>query len=577
MATSGAPLPLNLLPMSGLAAPQAPTGEGRGPVPGATDFAGTLQDLCQWMSGQEDFSREPAKGWQALLQQLAGMAGPQEADGAAAEEAGEAEAVGGLPADVQALLSQFLQALAAGDALRPTVLGALDSASAEGNAAEDRPLDVPPMPGGLAAPVLAAEQGVIAAGSESRKSAEIVPANASGEAGVEDLAAMEKPERSAVPLSAPVPDAEVCADRVLPAEGLAAAVPEQAALPSDSRVPVLRIRQTGTASAEAVRSAPRPFSSVLLSSRWNPAAVGDETAEAGGTAAEASRPGLTYQAAGGSAAEGEASALTSSFRSMPIKAPATKGEAALPAPKEKEVGTDAASTSAPAPVVRAGRESGGRAARNDAAEAAVLPAEPPVDRAVEGQEGNNFSSFLLKSAEALRSDRPSAFRSAVAEPPAASGKAAAAMEAIQKVVECIRLVHAGGLQEITLQLKPEYLGKMQIRAEMENQQVVATILVENPQVEKRLKENLTSLQESLGDLGFRIHKVEVITVVPSESSSLPDGNDREGSAEQNSRREKNRPPQEMTFSLGTDEEEGGPSQPGSAEPLSVRGRIDLRF
>ena len=148
---------------------------------------------------------------------------------------------------------------------------------------------------------------------------------------------------------------------------------------------------------------------------------------------------------------------------------------------------------------------------------------------------------------------------------------------IQKVVESVKWVQSGQVQEMTLQLKPEYLGRLQIRAGLENGQLMATIMVESPQVEQRLKENLSYLRESLGEMGFRIQKVEVIVVPPSSETNFLEWDSGGENHGQHTPKGKNIPSVEKSFSMETETLEESPQQPSSPVASSSNGRIDLRF
>lgn len=64
-------------------------------------------------------------------------------------------------------------------------------------------------------------------------------------------------------------------------------------------------------------------------------------------------------------------------------------------------------------------------------------------------------------------------------------------------------------QEIELQLKPEYLGKLAIRLTLENGAMTAKFVVESYQVSKMLEQNLPQLRQTLADQGIRFDQAQV--------------------------------------------------------------------
>lgn len=77
-----------------------------------------------------------------------------------------------------------------------------------------------------------------------------------------------------------------------------------------------------------------------------------------------------------------------------------------------------------------------------------------------------------------------------------------------QVLEHGKLLRTRTLDEVILQLKPEYLGKVTIKTTLENGQLLTRISVESSQVAQFLNENAGWLRSSLGQVDIQVHRVE---------------------------------------------------------------------
>ena len=77
-----------------------------------------------------------------------------------------------------------------------------------------------------------------------------------------------------------------------------------------------------------------------------------------------------------------------------------------------------------------------------------------------------------------------------------------------QVLEHGKLLRTSTLDEVTLQLKPEFLGKISIKASLENGQMMTRISVENSQVAQFLNENAGWLRSSLGQVEIQVQRIE---------------------------------------------------------------------
>ncbi len=201
----------------------------------------------------------------------------------------------------------------------------------------------------------------------------------------------------------------------------------------------------------------------------------------------------------------------------------------------------------------------------------ILPASESKEEFSLSIPASNSATELSKSSKTATNTEPHANQS--------SNPQGITLDQMQRIADAARLIHSGRSSEVILQLKPESLGRVQIRANLEGQQLTASILVETTQAEYRLKENLNYLRECLGDLGLRVQRVEVIAVSSSPDLSLPYGNQGEGGSGQPSQRQRQgtstREDASSFYPEETEEPSSGLIRQWPANVFS--GRIDLRF
>jgi flagellar hook-length control protein FliK len=83
-------------------------------------------------------------------------------------------------------------------------------------------------------------------------------------------------------------------------------------------------------------------------------------------------------------------------------------------------------------------------------------------------------------------------------------------EFLFQLAEQIQVQLRNGKGEIRIQLKPENLGRLEIRAESTSAGVVARIAAESSHVKTYLENNLPFLQQALQSQGFRIDRIHVV-------------------------------------------------------------------
>lgn len=80
---------------------------------------------------------------------------------------------------------------------------------------------------------------------------------------------------------------------------------------------------------------------------------------------------------------------------------------------------------------------------------------------------------------------------------------------LSQIVEKSKLILTRKRSQAEIQLKPEYLGKLQIRITLENGLVTARFLVENRQVGQLIQAHLHELKQGLQEQGVKFHQINV--------------------------------------------------------------------
>ncbi len=93
--------------------------------------------------------------------------------------------------------------------------------------------------------------------------------------------------------------------------------------------------------------------------------------------------------------------------------------------------------------------------------------------------------------------------------PSAQTSGSQPKELMLQLAERIQIQLRDGRSEIRIQLKPDGLGHLDIRAESTINGVVARIVVESSRVKEYLESNLPVLQQSLQDQGLRVDRIQV--------------------------------------------------------------------
>ncbi|HOM02059.1 MAG TPA: flagellar hook-length control protein FliK [Acetivibrio sp.] len=96
-------------------------------------------------------------------------------------------------------------------------------------------------------------------------------------------------------------------------------------------------------------------------------------------------------------------------------------------------------------------------------------------------------------------------------------------EIVEQVVEKAKVVLSGDKSEMVIDLKPEHLGKLELKIVTERGMVVAKFVAENEQVKAALESNMDMLKESLEKQGF---SVEGFSVTVGDNKEKRDSRDK---------------------------------------------------
>lgn len=78
-----------------------------------------------------------------------------------------------------------------------------------------------------------------------------------------------------------------------------------------------------------------------------------------------------------------------------------------------------------------------------------------------------------------------------------------------QIVENAKLMLAGNHSEMEMNLKPEHLGKLQLKVTIENQVVTASFVAESQQVKEIIETNLGQLRDHLRESGLKVDQLAV--------------------------------------------------------------------
>jgi len=136
-----------------------------------------------------------------------------------------------------------------------------------------------------------------------------------------------------------------------------------------------------------------------------------------------------------------------------------------------------------------------------------------ADKAAIDQPRSNKSEAAAKgnsAPEAFPDPAVAANLKTVAVPKAAASSPAKPAELVFQLAERIQSQLQSGQGEVRIQLRPEHLGTIEIKAENAAGGIVARIAAESSSVKQYLENNLHILQQSFQDQGLKVDRIDVV-------------------------------------------------------------------
>ncbi len=225
---------------------------------------------------------------------------------------------------------------------------------------------------------------------------------------------------------------------------------------------------------------------------------------------ETKTPGSTPEEAQPFGAVGAGEAFAAAGDKSSSKAPAVEIRGSAVDREVKEAKTPSAAGSSPKEVFKPSDGAESAEARTSMAQATLSrnPEKPPVDQARPGK------TEVAGNDKAVRESLPD-LTIASGEKTASVPKATAAppskpAELVYQIADRIQSQLQSGQGEVRIQLKPEHLGNLEIKAENGAGGIVARIAAESNSVKQYLESNIHTLQQSLQEQGLKVDRIDVV-------------------------------------------------------------------
>jgi hypothetical protein len=129
----------------------------------------------------------------------------------------------------------------------------------------------------------------------------------------------------------------------------------------------------------------------------------------------------------------------------------------------------------------------------------------PISTGGEGKQGDNSFSFPAESR--MWAESPGAMVSGKGESP--FPEALSFRQVADQLVRSGKLKSLGQKSQVEIKLKPEYLGRLEIRLTLTEGVLTARFLVENQQLGRLLDGNLFNLRQTLEEQGLKLDQLQV--------------------------------------------------------------------
>ena len=104
-----------------------------------------------------------------------------------------------------------------------------------------------------------------------------------------------------------------------------------------------------------------------------------------------------------------------------------------------------------------------------------------------------------------------------------ASKATMGEKVLNQIVEKIRAQFSNGRNQMTIELKPEFLGRLHMKVSVQNQHVMAKIIVESPLIKEIIETNAHQLKFSLLEHGLKVDKFSVLVGYNQSQSGRDNG------------------------------------------------------
>ena len=93
-----------------------------------------------------------------------------------------------------------------------------------------------------------------------------------------------------------------------------------------------------------------------------------------------------------------------------------------------------------------------------------------------------------------------------------------------QIVEKAVLTLRSGQKEMSIHLKPEFLGRLKVKISISHQQVMVKILTDTPLIKQVIESNIYQLKDALSSHGLQVNLVDVSVAQDSGQSGWENGN-----------------------------------------------------
>jgi flagellar hook-length control protein FliK len=101
-------------------------------------------------------------------------------------------------------------------------------------------------------------------------------------------------------------------------------------------------------------------------------------------------------------------------------------------------------------------------------------------------------------------------------------------DVVNQLADRAVFLQRNGQSEVRMDLKPEYLGRIQMKVATENHRVTVHLLAETPMAREIIEANLGQLRSDLANQGLNVDQIEVAMFASGDRDSQGAGNPNQG-------------------------------------------------